>query len=400
MSGVRADDLLEQQRKINAVLAQELKTEARRAIVEAINLARRDPASAADSLKRFRARVEDNKVLTLEDRERLLRQLDSYIRQYDRSAARVTQQDLDRRQAEAVARERAQAWARQSTRQAEQQQAWARMSRLYRDGNFEEAYKASREFSNRYGRSPATIGFERNTRFNDALQTVRSIRDERDQRYVRAMREVVRSSMPIEGEIEFPRDWKEKTKRRSKLLLTEEERKLIKALNTPITTTIKDKPIQGVLEYLEKTTGLQFDVEKAALDQLMLTYESPISGRANNISTRGFLKQLFGSINMTYVIRQGKILVTTPDRAAQMLVVKTYYVGDLLSLPNFTMGPIANQLQLVQNIAALVAFIQSIEPTSWQPTGPGTIFFNPVTMSISVKQTAEMQLMLSGGLGR
>ena len=403
MSGaraVRADDLLDEVRRKNAILAQELKAEARRALVEAINTARRDPQSAAESLKRFRVRVEDNKVLTVEDRDRLLRQLDSYIREYDRSAVRVTQQEIERQQAQAVARERARAWARQSARQAEQQQAWARMSHLYRQGNFEEAYRASRDFTKRFGSRPSSIGFERTSGLSDALRTVRSLRDERDVRFVRAMNEVVRSSMPIEGEVEFPRDWKEKTKRRSKKLLTEEERKLIKALNTPITTTIKDKPLQGVIEYLEKTMGIQIEVDKAALDQLMLNYESAVSGKANNISMRGFLKQLFGSINMTYVIRNGKILVTTPDRAAQMLVVKTYYVGDLISLPNFAFGPVYNQLQMVQNVASLIAFIQGIEPTSWAPTGPGTIFFNPMTMSISIKQTAEMQLMLSGGLGR
>jgi hypothetical protein len=397
---VRADDLLENVRQQNAVLAQELKRAQRDAILDARDLARRDPSGAAALLKRFRVRVEDNKVLTAADREAMLRQLDASIRLYDRSAARVTQQEADRRHAEAVARERAQAGTQQAARQAEQAQAWSRMSQLYRTGNFEEAYKAARDFTNRYGSSPATRGYERNSSFNDALRTVRSIRNERDQRYIRAMREVARSAMPIEGEVEFPADWKEKTKRRSKVQLTEQEKKLIKALNTPITTTIKDRPLQGVLEYLEKTMGIQFEVEKAALDQLMLNYESPVSGKANNISMRGFLKQLFGSINMTYVIREGKIIVTTPDRAAQMLVLKTYYVGDLISLPNFALGPINNQLQLVQNVASLIAFIQSIEPSSWQPTGPGTIFFNPLTMSISVKQTAEMQLMLSGGLGR
>ena len=275
-----------------------------------------------------------------------------------------------------------------------------RAAALYRDGKFDEAGKAAREAGVKYGRTPTVIGLDRGSSLNDSLAIVRSIRNERDQRYVRAMREVVRSSMPIEGEVEFPRDWKEKTKRRSKVLLTEQEKKLIKALNTPITTSFKDKPLQGVIEYLEKTMGLQFEVEKAALDQLMLTYETPVSGKANNISTRGFLKKLFGDVGLTYVIRDGKIIVTTPDRAAQMLVLKTYYVGDLISLPNFAFGPIENQLQLVQNVAALVAFIQSIEPSSWRPTGPGTIFFNPLTMSISVKQTAEMQLMLSGGLGR
>jgi hypothetical protein len=404
---VRADDLLEEVRKKNAALANELKIAQRDALLDAQSLARRDPARAANLLKQFRVRIEDNKVLTREERDRMLRQLDANIRLYDRSAARAAQQDIDRRQAEAAARERAQASARQSARQAEQQQAWARMSQLFREGKLEEAHQAGRDFSSRYGSSPATRGFERASRLKDALQTVHSIRDERDQRYIRAMREIVRSSIPIEGEVQFPprEKWLALTKRRTKQLLTEEEKKLIKALNTPITTTFKDKPLQSVLEYLEKSTAekgfpLHFEVEKAALDQLMLNYESPVSGKANNISMRGFLKQLFGDIGLTYVIRNGKIIVTTPDRAAQMLVLKTYYIGDLISLPNFTLGPINNQLQLVQNVAALIAFIQSIEPSSWQPTGPGTNFFNPLTMSISIKQTAEMQLMLSGGLGR
>ena len=156
-------------------------------------------------------------------------------------------------------------------------------------------------------------GLERSSRLNESLAAVRSIRNERDRRYILAMREVVRSSMPVVGDIEFPADWKEKTKRRTRKLLTEEEKKLIKALNTPITTTIKDKPLQGVIEYLEKTTGLHFEMDKAALDQLMLNYESLVSGTANNISMRGFLKKFFGDIGLTYVIRSGKLIVTTPD---------------------------------------------------------------------------------------
>ena len=79
---VRADDLLEQVRRQNAVLAQELKRAQRDAILDARDLGRRDPSGAAALLKRFRVRVEDNKVLTAGERETLLRQLDTAIRVY------------------------------------------------------------------------------------------------------------------------------------------------------------------------------------------------------------------------------------------------------------------------------------------------------------------------------
>jgi hypothetical protein len=47
--------------------------------------------------------------------------------------------------------------------------------------------------------------------------------------------------------------------------------------------------------------------------------------------------------------------------------------------------------------------ISTVDPASWQGVserGYGTISYDPATMSLVVRQTAEMHYMLGGGLGK
>ena len=131
----------------------------------------------------------------------------------------------------------------------------------------------------------------------------------------------------------------------------------------------------------------------------MISYDTPVSVEARATTTRTVLKKLLADVGLTYIIRGETLLITTPERASQELVARTYYIGDLVAATNFQFGPIFNELQLIQNIASLIASIQSIEPRSWREGGgPGSITFIPGTMSIAVKQTAEMHFVLMGAL--
>ena len=75
---------------------------------------------------------------------------------------------------------------------------------------------------------------------------------------------------------------------------------------------------------------------------------------------------------------------------------------ELVGLVDFRLGPILTQIQMAQNIRQLIDLIQStIEPSSWEANGRGglgTIVFYPATMSLIVKQTAEVHYKLSGTL--
>ena len=58
------------------------------------------------------------------------------------------------------------------------------------------------------------------------------------------------------------------------------------------------------------------------------------------------------------------------------------------------MGPILSKIVMIQTVNQLINTItQTVDPQSWQVNNPdavGTIAFNPATMSLTIKQTAEI----------
>src|SRR5262245_57454236 len=86
-SVVRADDLVEQTKKLNAIAAQKLEADVREALTEALQLSsRKEPAKAAELLKDVRVKVEEDRTLTPERRKTILDTLASRIRDYESAA--------------------------------------------------------------------------------------------------------------------------------------------------------------------------------------------------------------------------------------------------------------------------------------------------------------------------
>jgi hypothetical protein len=182
-------------------------------------------------------------------------------------------------------------------------------------------------------------------------------------------------------------------------LLTEKETKLLKALSSSVTVSFKDQPLQAVIAEFERRHGIAIDVDRAALAAAGLNMQTPASVNAREQSLRALLKKMLGELGMTFIIQNGELTVTTPERANQMFLTRAYYLGDLAAGTGFTLEPFTTPIQAVQTIAALIYRIQSIEPTSWEfAGGPGLVGFDPLRMAIIIKQSAEMHFLLQGHL--
>ncbi len=398
---VRADDIVEETKKLNEVLAQELNAKATEALLDALRASKTDPVKAGEVLRSFRPQIADSKALTEERRKELLRAFDDRIRTYEERAKLLGRQRNDDNDRQAAARDRRSQFEEQERRNDQLRDMHLQIAELRRQGRLAEAYDKHQEMTGKFGRTPSGISGQRPTRIADNLATMRRIQNERDRRYIKAMEEVVRSSMPVIGDIEFPprEKWLALTKRRSQIKLTEEEKQLLKALNTPITATFKDQPLERAIEYFEKTVGLRMTLDSAALQAAAINMETPVSLDAKGVTTRTALKKVLGGAGLTFVIRDATAVVTTPERASQMLVKRSYYVGDLVGLFDLRFDPVFNQLQMAQTVAALIDFIQSVEPGSWRSGGgPGSIGFVPASLSLVVNQTAEMHFVLMGAL--
>src|SRR5205085_1294071 len=140
-------------------------------------------------------------------------------------------------------------------------------------------------------------------------------------------------------------------------------------------------------------------LDKAAMEDVNVSYETKVRLKLK-ATTRTVLKKLLADHGLTYVIKDERIHVTTPDRAKAITSIRKYYVGDLAATVNTRYGPIASQIQMAQLVQNLMqTIVSTIEPQSWQvnnPDAPGTITFDPLSMSLVVKQTAEVHFSLAG----
>jgi hypothetical protein len=399
----RGDDLLDQQQRQNILRTQDLKSKMRGVLLDAREEAAKNPAGAVDILHRFRTEVDGARFLSEVDRKDLLRQLDGEIARYRDKGRLIGRPANDRNEIKEAARDRQERIREEEQRNAELKRIFAQQAELLREGRYDEINKLGDDMRRRYGNIPAAETSRRIGDMRSYLRDTRDLRNLKAQRSRELALSLLRSSIPISGDIQFPspEEWKRKTKLRMGLKLTDDEKKILKILNTRITTTVKDKPLNGVLEYFEKTLGLPLIIDKPALDAAQINYETTVSLDVRETTVRSALKQMLANVSppLTFIIRDQQLIITTPERAAQSMVTRVYYIGDLLSVLNFQFDPVFNELQMAQNVLGLVSQIQSLEPGSWREGGgPGTITFDPIRMALIVKQTAEMQYVLQGAL--
>ncbi|HZY88627.1 MAG TPA: hypothetical protein VFE78_27640 [Gemmataceae bacterium] len=214
--------------------------------------------------------------------------------------------------------------------------------------------------------------------------------------------EVEKSAVPVAEDITFPDDWVEKSKRRSPAnKLTAKERSIMEALAKPISVDFENNTLSSVLEWLGKALGQDILTDKRALEEAGVTYETMVTLKLRNVTARTVLRKILADLNLTYVVKDQSIQVTSIARAREMVTTRTYYIGDLTTFANPNLPPVLNQLQMLQNIAMIVNSITTqIDPQSWRNNNPdavGSITFDPITMTLIIKQTAEVHMALGGG---
>ncbi len=104
------------------------------------------------------------------------------------------------------------------------------------------------------------------------------------------------------------------------------------------------------------------------------------------------------------MIKDETIHVTSALKARETMITRTYNIGDLVDtggLDAIRFGnPGISTVQIVQNVNAVIDLIQtSVDPDSWKKNGgQGTIAFSPATMSLIVRNSAEVHSMLGSSL--
>lgn len=393
------------------VVAQKAEADVRAALLQAQNLATQDAAKAADRLQKMVVQLEDNNSLTGERREQLLGLLRRRIEALQSVPAEPA---LNERELQATIRrfEDKKAQSEQTEENEKLRRKLAEILDLQKSGKPAEAKRLADEAVKEFpGRAAAQNAALTAAAF-DQLASARTLKKDKEKGVVAALNDVERSAIPLKGDIEFPKDWKERSQRREMFTapkLTPRERAVLQALNTPVTVNFKGERFQDVMEYLSTLTGQPIVFAQSDLNDASITYDTPVSLAVKGVTARTVLRKILNEFGLSYIVKDGTIQVVTAAKARETMVTRTYYIGDLLATRGGPGDPLTNifgpgigQIAAIQNLASVVEMLQtSIDPSSWQANnGPGAIYFHLPSMSLVVKQSAEVHAMIAGGFLR
>jgi len=242
----------------------------------------------------------------------------------------------------------------------------------------------------------------------DALAESQDIRKKSSLAILALNMDIDRSNIAPTHDMEFPpaEQWIAMTKLRSKNnQVTEAERAILKALNAVVSVDFKDQHFNGVVDWFQHQMKTTIILDKSALEDVGVNNESSVNVTLNKVTTRTALKKVLADLGLTYVVKDEAIYVTTPAKAKDMMTVRTYYIGDLLAgggYPDIRFGGLVSQYQMLAEVAQLVQMIQgNIDADSWAANGKdgaGTIVFDPVHMTLIVKQSSEIHYKMMQGL--
>ena len=104
-----------------------------------------------------------------------------------------------------------------------------------------------------------------------------------------------------------------------------------KALNEPGDAEFVETPLQDVVDYLVNYHQIPIKFDHRALEEIAIDTDESITINIRGVSLRAILDLMLDELTLTWVSRHEVLLITTPERAAQLLETKVYDVADLVS---------------------------------------------------------------------
>jgi hypothetical protein len=150
-----------------------------------------------------------------------------------------------------------------------------------------------------------------------------------------------------------------------------------------------DTPLEEVLNLLQDEYNIPIQLDKPALEEIGLGADEPITVKLNSISLQAALRLMLKAKQLTYIIQDEVLLITTPEEAESILVTCVYDVRGLIS---GTRGKSFDEL--IDTIVSCVA------TETWAENGGGEAEIRPLNPGLLViTQTRAVQEEIRGLLG-
>jgi hypothetical protein len=141
-----------------------------------------------------------------------------------------------------------------------------------------------------------------------------------------------------------------------------------KALAEPTQMEFVETPLSDVIDFLKDYHRIEIQLDNKAISDVGVGSDTPVNTNLRRVSFRSALNLLLRDLNLTWVIRDEVLLITTPEEAESQLITKVIEVSDLVVCRN-------KDDELWDDYDTLIDVISSTtKPTTWdQAGGPGAI---------------------------
>lgn len=173
------------------------------------------------------------------------------------------------------------------------------------------------------------------------------------------------------------------------------EARIRKALDQKTVIAFNEQPLSAAVASIAAAHEIEVQLDVKTLEEEGVGTDTPITRQIEDVSLESALRLMLRDLDLTYLVRDGYLLITTKAEAEALLSVKAYPVGDLLGAddglcpplaPGDRMGAVSGDFQqLIETITTTVS------PTTWDDVGgPGTIQEVRPSDALAIGQTEEV----------
>ena len=337
-SAGRLLDAIERRRRL---ISGQVRAEVDAAVREARSRVARDPRNVASQLKLTLERVLSVPELSADTCAQLRVRLESVLREASRRAAvkeLVDTQTAIRRAAARAQLHSADALLRDQQRT---EQLMDRFQSLMDERHYTAAQSlASGAIADLNRERPVGASAGLTAQMTGAQSQNAALRDVRQQALVNTLAEAETSHVPFADDqpMIFPEAaaWESLSRRRLNNLHTDQrtvgplEARIREQLRTPTSVEFIETPLAEAVDYLKDLHGIEIQLDVKALEEAGISGDVPIGGKLNGVSLRTALRLILRPLDLTYLVEDEVLLITTVDVASQKIVAKVYPVDDLV----------------------------------------------------------------------
>lgn len=172
---------------------------------------------------------------------------------------------------------------------------------------------------------------------------------------------------------------------------SEAEAKIEAALKETANFDFVERPLSEVFEQLSATHKIPIQLDNKSLADEGMGADTPVTARIEGISLRSALRLMLAELDLTYVIRDEALFVTTKTEAENLLIFKVYPVRDLVLPISGFEPPEKRARAFAGDYLSLDEIITTcVEPTSWEFSGPAPQMEFHNSRAIAFLQTADI----------